>query len=61
MNGRRFLSALGVWLLLLVVAVIAGALRESLLTPLMGGQAAHVVGTLVVAVVMATNCVTKSR
>lgn len=53
MNGRRVLSALGIWLVLLVVAVTAGALRESVLTPSMGGQASHVVGTLVVAVVMA--------
>lgn len=53
MNGRRMLSALGIWLLLLVVAVFAGALRESLLTPIIGGQASHVVGTLVVAVAMA--------
>lgn len=53
MKGTRVLSALGIWLLLLVVAVIAGALRESLLTPRLGEQAAHVVGTLAVAVVMA--------
>jgi len=54
MNGKRILSALGIWLVLLVVAVTAGALRESVLTPRMGSQASHVVGTLVVAVVMAT-------
>jgi hypothetical protein len=53
-NGRRILSALGIWLVLLVVAVTAGALRESLLTPRIGAQASHVVGTLVVAVVMAS-------
>jgi hypothetical protein len=53
MTGRQVRSAFGIWLLLLVVAVIAGALRESLLTPRLGGQAAHVIGTLVVAIVMA--------
>lgn len=61
MNGRLILSALGLWLLLLVVAVIAGALRESLLTPRFGGQAAHVIGTLVVAVVMAAIIVVYAR
>lgn len=54
MNGRRILSALGIWFALLIVAVTAGAVRESLLTPRIGEQASHVVGTLVVAVVMAT-------
>jgi hypothetical protein len=53
MNGRSIVSALSLWLLLLVVAVIAGAFRESLLTPRFGGQVAHVVGTLVVAAIMA--------
>lgn len=40
--------ALAVWLLLLVIAVVSGMLREGLLTPRIGGAAAHVVGTLVV-------------
>jgi hypothetical protein len=40
--------ALAVWLLLLVLAFAGAALREGLLTPRIGGDAAHVVGTLVV-------------
>lgn len=42
------LRALAVWLLLLVVAVGAGALREGLLVPRIGDAAAHVVGTVIV-------------
>lgn len=40
--------ALAVWLLLAVLAVSAGIAREGLLTPRVGSEAAHVVGTLVV-------------
>ena len=40
--------AVAVWLLMAVVAVGAGALREALLTPRIGPAAAHVVGTGVV-------------
>lgn len=42
------LRAVLVWLLLAVVAVASGALREAVLTPRLGGQAAHVIGTFVV-------------
>lgn len=42
------LRALAVWLLLLVIAVGAGALREGLLVPRIGDAAAHVVGTVLV-------------
>lgn len=37
-----------VWLLLLLIAVGAGALRTTLLAPRLGEQKAHIVGTLVV-------------
>lgn len=47
-------SPLGTRLLLLVVAVAARALRKLVQTPRIGGQVAHFVGTLVVAVVIAT-------
>lgn len=47
------LRAAAVWLLLLVVAVAAGALRVSLLEPRLGEARAHVVGTLVVVAIFA--------
>ncbi|HKK08018.1 MAG TPA: hypothetical protein VKA44_03970 [Gemmatimonadota bacterium] len=40
--------ALVVWLLLLVLAFAGAALREGLLAPRIGADAAHVVGTIVV-------------
>ena len=40
-----------IWLLLLVVAVGSGILRAEFLTPRMGEQSAHVIGTLVVVAV----------
>lgn len=40
--------ALAVWLLMAVVAVGAGALRETLLAPRIGPAAAHVAGTFLV-------------
>ena len=43
--------ALVVWLLLLVVAFAAAALREGVLAPRIGADAAHLVGTLVVVAV----------
>lgn len=42
------LRALAVWLLLALLAVAAGALRETLLTPRVGPAAAHAMGTVVV-------------
>jgi hypothetical protein len=39
-------KALVVWLLLLVVAVMNGALREAVLTPVFGSPSAHVLSTL---------------
>jgi hypothetical protein len=50
MVGRALL----VWLLLLVVVVLLGALRTALLEPRVGEPAAHVVGTLVVVGVFLT-------
>ena len=43
----RIPRALVYWLLLAVVAIVAGALRESLLRPLLGEPWAHRIGTLV--------------
>ena len=43
---RVFLLALAVWLLLFAVAFSLGAVRELLIAPAIGEQAAHVVGTL---------------
>lgn len=40
------LRAAVVWLLLLVIAIAAGALRTGLLEPRIGEQPAHVIGTL---------------
>lgn len=42
MIGRALL----VWLVLLVLAVAFGALREAVLAPRLGSQAAHVLGTI---------------
>ena len=43
---RVYPLALAVWLLLFVVAFSLGAMRELLIAPALGVQAAHVVGTL---------------
>lgn len=45
------LRALLVWLLLLVLAIGGAAFREGVLAPRIGGDAAHVVGTVVVVAV----------
>ena len=42
-----------VWLLLLVIAIVAGGLRAALLEPRLGEPAAHVAGTLTVVAVFA--------
>jgi hypothetical protein len=41
-----YFLALAIWLLLFVVAFSLGAVRELLIAPAIGGQAAHIVGTL---------------
>lgn len=45
---RLILPASGAWLLFLLIAVASGALRETLLTPLLGEHSAQQVGTLFV-------------
>lgn len=40
------LYALGVWLILVVAAILNAGLRESLITPRMGGDAGHVISTI---------------
>ncbi len=48
MTARRkaYLLALAVWPLFLVTAVTLGAIREGVIEPALGEQAAHVIGTL---------------
>ena len=45
---RFFAAALGVWFVFLAVAISFGAVRELLLTPVVGDRAADVAGTLAV-------------
>jgi len=40
-----FFRALAIWLLLLIVAVLNGAIREVLITPRFGEQAGHIEST----------------
>lgn len=47
------IRAAAVWLLLLVIAVGAGTLRTALLEPRIGERAAHIIGTLLVAAIIA--------
>jgi len=59
---RVYILALAVWLLLLVLAVCLGAVRERLITPAIGEHAAHVVGTLAfVAVLLGITAVFVGR
>lgn len=48
MTAKRkvYLLALAVWPLFLVTAVTLGAIREGVIAPALGEQAAHVIGTL---------------
>jgi hypothetical protein len=48
-----WLKALVVWLLLLVVAVMNGALREAVLTRVLGARWAHVLSTLLLSALVA--------
>jgi hypothetical protein len=48
------LRALTVWLLLLVTAIVLAAFREGVLTPRVGPQAAHLLGTALAVAFMAT-------
>lgn len=45
---RLILPASGAWLLFLLIAVVSGALRETLLTPLLGEHSAQQIGTVFV-------------
>lgn len=49
---KAYLLALAIWPLFLVCAVTLGAVREGLVEPALGEQAAHVVGTLLFITVM---------
>lgn len=48
MNTRLFLYALGVWFILLILAILNGALREAFIRPRVGEQTAHIIGTITV-------------
>jgi hypothetical protein len=47
MNTRLFLYAIGMWIILVILAILNGVLRESLITPRVGEQMAHVVSTII--------------
>jgi hypothetical protein len=49
---RMFSRALAIWLLLLIVAVIKGAIREIFITPRFGEQAGHIGGTAILCAVI---------
>lgn len=51
---KAYLLALAVWPLFLVTAVTLGAVREGVIAPALGEQAAHVIGTLLFIGVMLT-------
>jgi hypothetical protein len=40
------LTALAIWPVFLIMAVMLGAIREGIIAPTLGDQAAHVIGTL---------------
>ena len=48
------MRALTVWLLLLVTALVLAVFREGVLTPRVGPQASHLLGTALAVAVMAT-------
>lgn len=47
-----WLRAFGVWFLLLVVAIVNGAIRESVLAPKFGAKGAHLLSTLSLSVLI---------
>jgi hypothetical protein len=47
------LRAVAVWFVMLVIAVLSGAARQSLLVPRVGSHAAHVIATLLVCAIIA--------
>ena len=42
------LKAAGIWVLFVIVAIVSGVIRESFLTPVIGDQAAHQIGSIAV-------------
>jgi hypothetical protein len=46
-RDSMLLRALGIWLLLLIVAVLNGGIREAVLTPWLGTQAGHIESTVI--------------
>src|SRR5687768_14337220 len=52
--GKLFIRAIGTWLLFLPVVMVNGAVREAVYKPIVGGLAAHQLGTVVAAVAFFT-------
>ncbi|MCL6544054.1 MAG: hypothetical protein K6T61_02420, partial [Bryobacteraceae bacterium] len=52
-SGRVLLRAALIWFVLSIAAIVCGILRQALLAPRVGEQAAHVVGTLAVCALFA--------
>lgn len=51
-RGKAYALALAVWPVFLVTAILLGLVRETVLGPVVGEQAAHVIGTLGLIAVM---------
>jgi len=47
METKIFLYALGIWLILVVAAILNGAFRESFITSKVGEQVGHVISTVI--------------
>jgi hypothetical protein len=47
MNTRLFSYAFGMWILLVILAILNGILRESLIKPRVSEQTAHVMSTII--------------
>lgn len=45
--AKLFLYSLGIWLLLVVLAIVNGTIRNSLITPKVGEYAGHVISTVI--------------
>ena len=47
MHSRILLPAMGLWLVMMVLAVLNGAFREFVISPRLGPQAGHVISTII--------------
>lgn len=48
--SRKYLQALGLWILFIPVAILNGVFRETVIAPVVGDAAAHVISTMVTAI-----------